>query len=223
MPPSQRYFRNPRPEMAAFLPRDYQKVLEVGCGAGFFTRHLKPGCEVWGVEVETTQARVAAGKMAHVLEGAYDRVAHRLPADYFDMAVCNDIIEHMADHDAFLRSVTGKIKPGGCLVGSVPNVRFYKHLKELLLKRDWRYREKGILDRTHLRFFTERSLKRTLRSHGYVIEKHQGINIGLEKFKDHFLFGVLLFLTMGSWSDTRFLQFGFRARKTRPSIHHKSG
>ena len=86
--------------------------------------------------------------------------------------VCNDVIEHMADHDRFLRQIRGHIAPGGVLIGSVPNMRHYRALFELLVLRDWDYRDSGVLDRTHLRFFTARSLRRSLTRAGF--ESGQG-------------------------------------------------
>lgn len=212
--------------MAPFLPATYQRVLEVGCGSGAFVDHLRRPSEVWGVEPNADAGEVAAQKMHRVLVGRYDQVARDLPEAYFDLVVCNDVIEHMDDHDAFLEAIKTKMRPGGCIVGSIPNVRHVTALFKLLALKDWRYSGSGILDRTHLRFFTEKSLRRTLQEHGYAIEMLSGIGSvirygisrrtnKLNRVQD---LGVRLAsftvvaLTLGFYWDTQYPQYAFRVR-----------
>lgn len=202
--------------MLDFLPAQPARVLEIGCDEGNFGALLK--AEVWGVEPQPEAAAIAAGRLHRVLTGTYDAVRDALPVDYFDVVVCNDVIEHMADHDAFMRRVKTHLVPSGVLVGSVPNLRHYRALFELLVLRDWHYRESGVLDRTHLRWFTARSLRRSLEEAGYVVERLHGINGGIRVglSRQHlpqalFAWGVIL-LSLGGWRDIRFLQVGFRAR-----------
>jgi hypothetical protein len=108
------------------------------------------------------------------------------------------------------------------LVGSIPNIRYYRHLYEMLLLRDWRYRGTGILDRTHLRFFTERSLRRDLAEAGLQIELFRRINGGARLIQfglkgnqlQRGLFGcAMVALPLGAWRDILWLQFGFRVRR----------
>ena len=169
------YYQANRGVMARYLPQTYERVLEVGCGAGGFFDHLRQPCEVWGVEPNPAAARAASLKLHRVLTGRFDSIADQLPDAYFDMVICNDVIEHMDDHDRFLEAIKAKMRPGGWIVGSIPNVRHITALFKLLVAKDWPYSESGILDRTHLRFFTEKSLVRTLRNHGYAIEAFEGI------------------------------------------------
>lgn len=212
--------------MAPFLPNTYERVLEVGCGAGAFVDHLRPSCEVWGVEPNADAASAAALKMHRVLTGRYDHVADQLPDGYFDLVVCNDVIEHMDDHDAFLEAIKSKMRPGGLIVGSIPNVRHVTALFKLLVLKDWRYSDSGILDRTHLRFFTERSLARTLQEHGYTIEMLSGvgsvIRYGISRRTNKLSraqdLGVrvaslaVVALTLGFYWDTQYPQYAFRVR-----------
>ena len=87
-----------------------------------------------------------------------------------------------------------------------------------LVKRDWMYKDKGILDRTHLRFFTEKSLKRTILGYGFVIEEFQGINsaiMRLRSIKRIIKYVIIRFIEFGSlglYSDIKFLRFSFRIR-----------
>jgi 2-polyprenyl-3-methyl-5-hydroxy-6-metoxy-1,4-benzoquinol methylase len=161
--------------MLQFLPSTYSTVLEVGCAEGTFSRHLNAS-ERWGVESDAESARIAGNALNRVLRGSYDVVAADIPDEYFDIVICNDVIEHMRDHDWFFKSIYRKIRKQGFLIGSIPNVRHIRNLFELLILKDWRYREIGILDRTHLRFFTEKSLIRSLTESEFIIEQFNGIN-----------------------------------------------
>ena len=202
--------------MLALLPARYDRVLEIGCDAGDFAVQLRG--EVWGIEPDAEAATIAAGRLHRVLVGTFEAMRADLPVGYFDVIVCNDVIEHMADHDRFLRQIGAYLAPGGVLIGSVPNMRHYRALFELLVLRDWDYRDSGVLDRTHLRWFTARSLRRSLEGAGFVIERLEGINGGIRfglsrQHLPHALFGwAMIALTLGYWRDIRFMQFGFRAK-----------
>ena len=154
------YRKNLRREMIVFLPDDYESVLEIGCGEGRFANNLKPGCNIWAIEQDSHSAQIASISIENVLNGLYDQVSHDLPNEYFDLVVCNDVIEHMENPIKFLLSIKEKMKPNSFLIGSIPNVRFYKNIFELIIKKYWRYKEKLILDYTHIRFFTERIINR---------------------------------------------------------------
>lgn len=205
------YFAHDRPEVAGLLPQVYQRVLEIGCGEGRFRRHLSQQCHYTGVEPSPTAAAIARLAIDEVFTGTFDQVAQQLPLQSFDLVICNDVIEHMADHDKFLGEIQRYMAPGAWLVGSVPNVRYFFHLWDLLIRKDWPYKDQGILDRTHLRFFTHRSWRRTLSSHGFVVERLCGLN--QPNWGERL---VRRWLKLGAatviGSDSKFLQIGFAAR-----------
>jgi 2-polyprenyl-3-methyl-5-hydroxy-6-metoxy-1,4-benzoquinol methylase len=150
--------------------------------------------------------------MKRVLVGAYDEVSGEIPENYFDLVIANDVIEHMPDHDDFFVSIQRKMISGGRLVASVPNVRHWSILRELVWFKDWRYTDAGILDRTHLRTFTGKSLKRALREHDFAIEKFKGINRMELKTKNLFPYFLRL-ATLGYYRDILYYQFGLCVRK----------
>ncbi len=197
-----------RETIKPFLPRHYSKVLEIGCGSGVFRDNLDQEHEYWGVEPVQSIAEIASPKLDRVLVGTYEEVEKQIPADYFDLVICNDVIEHMADHDDFLLSIREKIADGGCMVASIPNVRYVLNLFEVLVLKDWEYKSMGILDQTHLRFFTRKSIVRTIADNGFSIEAIAGIN----PYKaGSFLKRVLFFLVLPIFgSDIRYLQFCIR-------------
>ncbi len=212
MQDTKKYYKNQREEMSYFLPKKYTKVLDVGCGEGGFRKNLSHPNEYWGVELVSAVANLASINLDKVITGTYLMAEEHLPEDYFDLVICNDVIEHMTDHDDFLERIKKKMTPDGVLVLSVPNVRYLPNLLSLVLKKDWAYTDEGILDRTHLRFFTQKSLINILKSNGYQIECIAGINA----YKDSGFWLkriVLFFLIQFLGQDTKYLQFGIRARK----------
>ena len=205
------YFQGTRPEVADFLPDYHSKILEIGCGEGDFNSNITQNCEYWGIEPDQDAAEIAAQKLHKVLLGSYQEVLEQLPEYYFDLIICNDVVEHMADYNAFFYTIKTKIRDNSYLIGSIPNVRCITNLIELLFKKDWNYTEEGILDNTHLRFFTEKSLRRIFNDNGFLIEELRGINqikfrfTPLKKLAQNLL--IPLF-----GKDTRFMQFGFRIK-----------
>lgn len=198
-----------RPEILPFVPEQHARVLEIGCGQGGFWRSLNSNAEIWGIEPDQASSEEAAQKAHKVFNGFYEEAHAHLPDNYFDLVICNDVIEHMPDHDQFFQYIAEKLSPNGQLVGSIPNIRHYRTIRALLFKKDWRYEDAGILDRTHLRFFTQKSLIRCFDENNYEIIKFSGIN------KARFKLFVLLMniITLGNANDMKFLQFGFSIKK----------
>lgn len=207
------YFDNKRTELLDFMPLQYKKVLEIGCGNGNFRINCSDDCEYWGVEPNPEAAAKAEQQLTRVLLGFYEDVHERLPDGYFDLIVCNDVIEHLPDHEVFLKKIKSKLATNGVLIGSVPNIRFLPYLLSLLCAKDWRYEDSGVLDRTHLRFFTEKSLKQTFIDAGYDIEKFSGINPIKKRWGSvRKIFRSLKTLMQLSvlGADASFMQFAFR-------------
>lgn len=175
-----------------------------------------PGAaETWGIEPEAESAAVARGYLSKVFANLYDEIETELPVDYFNLVICNDVIEHMTDHDGFLHSIKRHMASGCYLVGSVPNVRFYGNLFNLIVARDWHYKAAGVLDRTHFRFFTLRSFRRSLQEAGFEVKRLEGLNEGarpdwrMRTVMERLFRRSLLVLTAAA--DIKYLQIGFLA------------
>lgn len=207
------YFAWAREEMRPFLPARCGKVLEIGCGEAVFSGGIEVATEIWGIEPDAGAAEIARSRLDRVINGTFEDALAELPLRYFDTVICNDVIEHMADHDRFFETIKSHLSRDGVLVGSIPNVRYYRNLFSLVLAKDWEYQDAGVLDRTHLRFFTEKSLRRTLRSHGFRLEEMRGINGGISR--QTLCSGIMAYaaivLSLGYFRDIRHLQFAFRA------------
>lgn len=172
------YFRAPRAEMLPFVPTSVDRVLEVGCAEGAFGAELKLrfGAEVWGIEVNPDAAQRAAAVIDRVLTGDVDEQAMTLPDSHFDAIVCNDVLEHLVDPTTALTLLRGKLRPGGVVIASIPNIRYFPALGEILLRRDFPAEDAGVFDRTHVRFFTRKSIVRMFTDAGYDVRRMKGIN-----------------------------------------------
>lgn len=170
------YFDGGRSDLKKFIPANVHTVLEIGCGEGGFRESFSTSVEYWGVEPNKKVGVIAESKLHKVFNATYEEVEEYIPDSYFDLIVCNDVIEHMVDHDKFLEHIKSKMKSDGSLLISIPNVRYIYNLYNLIFKKDWQYEDQGILDKTHLRFFTRKSLINSLLRHGYKIESFEGVN-----------------------------------------------
>lgn len=206
------YYGHPRREMEPFVPATAVAVLDVGCGAGAFAATLRAArtgraLEIWGVELSAEAAERAGTVCDHVLVGDAVARLRDLPAARFDCIVMNDVLEHLVDPSLLLCEARRVLRPGGALVASLPNVRYFFNVVGLAVHGRWDYVEEGILDRTHLRFFTRSSLAVLFRDAGFTVERIQGINpTGSLKFR------LVNALTLGRWADMRWLQYACVAR-----------
>lgn len=170
-PVKESYYLGSRDDLIRLIPAGARKVLEIGCAAGMTGRTMKERGfeEVVGVELREDMARNAQAFYNRVITGDVEKV--RLPYEkgYFDCILYGDVLEHLIDPWRLLREHNLLLGPGGAIICSIPNVRYYKHMKKLLLRGEWEYREKGILDRTHLRFFTVKSIRAMVEDAGFEI------------------------------------------------------
>ena len=207
------YYTQSRPEMLPLIPRSASTLLDIGCSEGRFAEGVKrllPSCETWGVEPVAEVAQQAAQRMDRVICQPLEEVTD-LPEKYFDVVAMNDVLEHFPYSEPVLALVRRVMKDDGRLVLSVPNVRFYLVLLELLYRNDWRYRDSGVMDRTHLRFFTTKSIKRLLEQTGFQVDLVKGINFPRTKLK----YKVLFRLAPGFFESMRHEQIAVVARPGR--------
>jgi 2-polyprenyl-3-methyl-5-hydroxy-6-metoxy-1,4-benzoquinol methylase len=204
------YYSQTRPDILELVPKSTKRLMDIGCGEGRFgeaVKKLLPGCETWGVEPVPTAARVASERNDRVLACQIDE-AQELPEGYFDLVTMNDVLEHLPYSEPALALVRKIIQPTGMVIISLPNVRYYLNLRDLVFRNDWEYKDFGILDRTHLRFFTQKSAARLLRNSGFDVEQIKGLNA--PRLKAHY---QMLFAAMPrSFNDVRFPQFAIIAR-----------
>lgn len=165
------YFEGLNEDLLALLPQSAGRVLDVGCGTGRLGEAIKagaPGTVVHGLDRAAVPLAEAAARLDRVFEADLDVGLPELAGPY-DAILCGDVLEHLADPWTRLEDLTALLAPGGCVVASLPNVRHYAVVRDLLFRGRFRYRDKGILDRTHLRFFTLDSMRDLLAQAGLEI------------------------------------------------------
>jgi len=198
------YYGNARAEMLDYVPATAKRVLEFGCGAGVFGASVKArGAEVWGVELDPVAARAATTRLDRVLCADVATAFEQLPKAAFDCVVFNDVLEHLIDPRTTLTATKALLAPGGVVTCSIPNVRHFRNLINLLVHKQWRYEDSGVLDRTHLRFFTERSITEMFDELGYDLRRLECVN-GYTSWK----YRALGKLSFGFLSDVFTQQFG---------------
>jgi SAM-dependent methyltransferase len=164
------YYEQARPEVAALVPAECQRVLEVGCAGGELGRLLRGrGHHVTGIELVPDMAERARRWLDQVVTADVEADGIPFPPASFDAIVFADVLEHLVDPWRVLREAADVLAEGGVVVASIPNVQNVDVLRRLLCGR-WDYRERGILDLGHLRFFTLHSIRGLFAQAGLRIE-----------------------------------------------------
>jgi SAM-dependent methyltransferase len=146
-----------------------QRVLDIGCSSGYLAHRLvERGAAVVGIDTDEQAAEEARAVCEQVLVGDVESMELPFAQHSFDVVLCGDVVEHLRDPEAFLARVRPLLRPGGRLVLTTPNVANWAMRLGLLAGR-WRYTDRGILDRTHMHFFTKKTLEQTLERAGYRI------------------------------------------------------
>lgn len=178
------YYNRDRPSLRAWVSPGPNRILDLGCGSGAFGRKLletDAAREIIGVEIFPSAAEEAGRHYQKVHVGDIEQM-HLPYGPEFDYVTCGDILEHLKDPYSLIPRIRGWLKPKGILIASVPNVRHWSVLWGLTFQGAWEYQEAGIMDRTHLRFFTRRSLAAMVQNGGLQVERWQMFISG-RKFK----------------------------------------
>jgi 2-polyprenyl-3-methyl-5-hydroxy-6-metoxy-1,4-benzoquinol methylase len=211
------YYSGYRKEMLSFIPSGSKNILEVGCAEGnFLTQLSMDGTELWGVEPDAASAAIASQKLHKVLNFPLEEAINKLPDQYFDAIIFNDVLEHMHYPEENLRLIRSKLKSSGRIIASIPNFRYVRSLFQVVVKRNWNYTDHGILDYTHFRFFTRKSIIRMFNESGYGTETIKGIN-PTRSIKFHLLVYLFCLLTFSNQLDMLYMQFAVVAGIRTPS------
>jgi SAM-dependent methyltransferase len=155
------------------------RVLEVGAHTGFFSAALRErGCRVTAVEADPRAARHAALHADRLIVGDVERAEVRARLEGpFDVVLFMHVLEHLVDPWSVLRAMRRRIAPGGKTIVLLPNVACWRIRKALFLGGTFEYEDTGILDRTHVRFFTLDSAGALLTASGYAITERLGVDV----------------------------------------------
>lgn len=160
-----------RHDIFRLVPPHHKRILDVGCSTGEIGEQvtIRNKAEVTGIELDAAMAVIAATKLHQVIVSDIEQLllVEYFPPTYFDTIIFADVLEHLRDPWKVLSDTSPFLKKDGIIILSIPNVRHFTTLFSLIFKRTWPYRQRGIHDRTHLRFFAFNNVKEMLVNAGY--------------------------------------------------------
>ena len=157
------YYTNINPTLLKEIPQDSSRILEIGCGAGAMARayisDINKKCEYWGVEYVPEAAKFAKNALSKVISGSIEdvEVQNLLPKNYFDVLIFGDVLVHLREPWDVLKKLAQNMRPNGICIACIPNTQHWSIFRNLLIG-SWKYEDSGLMDRTHLRFFTRKSM-----------------------------------------------------------------
>lgn len=165
------YSENLPKNLFKLIPKKCQNYLDVGCAAGLLGKALKEvnkEAEIIGIEMNSAYAKKAEEYLDRVIIGNVEKLDLTSLGKKFDCIIYGDILEHLYEPRAILEKHKNLLSKDGEIVLSVPNVQFAGVILSLIFG-NWNYKDSGILDKTHLRFFTKKTVKKLLKDAGFEI------------------------------------------------------
>ena len=165
-----------RDDIVQLIPNTVRRVLDVGCSVGVLGEAIKrkyPCASVDGIEYDQAMAMEAKKRLDKVWIGDAHEVLQLMEDGEYDCIIFADVLEHLRDPWGVLGACRSKIGHSGIIIASIPNVRHWSTIYSLVVKGYWPYRNRGIHDRTHLRFFARRNIEEMFRESGYSLVKIQ--------------------------------------------------
>ena len=162
-----------RSDLLQLMQTEWHSALDVGCAEGALGAAMKaqnPDGEVTGIELDTGMAAIAQTRLDRVLNIDAMTALRELVEDgrKYDLVCCGDVIEHLEDPWTALEQVRA-LCPAGEVVVSLPNVGHWTTLSSVAFRGYWPYRDRGIHDRTHLRFFARNNLREMFEGAGFEL------------------------------------------------------
>jgi trans-aconitate methyltransferase len=160
-------------DLLALIPPHAPRVVEAGCSVGALAREYRaanPGCDYIGIELEPVFAERARQHCSRVLEADLERMSEAdldalAPADCW---VLGDVLEHLIDPWRFLARLPPRLAAGGCVVACIPNMQHWSVVARLVTGNLY-YEDQGLLDRTHLRWFTRATAMHLFQTAGFKV------------------------------------------------------
>lgn len=151
------------PDLLNLIPRDAKRIIEVGCSSGALAkayRELNPSCEYIGTELDPHYAKLARQHCKQVIVGNIEQMLDEILTTQgaFDCWIFGDVLEHLYDPWLVLKQITKNLlTPGGSVITCIPNMQHWS-IQLALNTGDLRYHDSGLLDRTHIRWFTRSTI-----------------------------------------------------------------
>lgn len=164
---------NFNPDILRFMPRDLKRIVEVGSSSGALARtyrNANPDCEYIGIEIDPGYAEISRRFCTDVIFGNIESMGDEAFAKLFpsDCWIFGDALEHLYDPWALLRRIRRHLPDTSQIIACIPDAQHWS-LQVLLNNGQFRYQDQGLLDRTHIRWFTRTTIVELFESTGYKI------------------------------------------------------
>lgn len=165
-----------RNDILTLIPDNISNVLDIGCSTGASGEQIQRrnnNVKVVGIEFDEEMAKIAKEKLDKVIVENIENISLEdyFSPNYFDCIIFADILEHLKDPWEILKNSAKFLNDRGVVIASIPNVKHYSTIINLLLRGNWPYRNRGIHDKTHLRFFTLRNINELFQYANLNIER----------------------------------------------------
>lgn len=171
------YYHGVNPVIVSRIRAEWTSLLDIGCGTGKLGKVLKQkGRTIYGIESFEDAAKEAEQELDHVLCGNIEQLALPYQHEQFDCIIFGDVLEHLLDPWAVLKKVKPFLKKEGAILSSIPNIGHISTVLELLAGR-FTYTDAGLMDQTHLRFFTLHEIHALFHSAGFRIREFEAIRV----------------------------------------------
>lgn len=168
------YFSRTNMNIIGSITGNNNTILDVGCGSAMTDKELKHlglANYVVGIEANSDAAEAAKKNIDEVI--CCNAADAELPFNnFFDYVIFSHILEHLYDPLSVLKKIEKTLKEDGKLIVALPNIKYWRIMRDLIFLDKWEYQEAGILDNDHVRFFTMKSAKRLLEDAGYEVAKN---------------------------------------------------
>lgn len=201
------YYGKIRLDVYKLIDGNVNRILDIGCSSGNFAEYLldqKRCKEAYGIELFPEAAKIAETKLTKVYCGAVEDAIKNLPDNYFDIIFFNDVLEHLVNPEEILKTVKSKLTENGKIISSIPNIMYFMVIYRLIMQQDFKYESSGVMDKTHLRWFTKKSIVRMFNNCGYQIQHMVGNydkNAIRKKFK------IINWLSGGKINESAYVQW----------------
>ncbi len=191
------YGDNPRTEIIDLINEELGQILEIGCSSGATGLAVKqkfPNVKYIGIDSNKEAAEIAQTRLDKVIVSDIEKEpldTFRLEKESFDLIICADILEHLYDPWKVLHDIRDYLSPDGKILASIPNVQYIKNIINFL-HGNWKYEDNGLLDVTHIRFFTLNEIIKMFTGTGYKITHCSGATdpeLNSDKWPNDFDFG----------------------------------
>lgn len=174
---TQHYFMNVRKDILDLIPEEKRagNLLEIGAGTGdsiIFAKNNGYAIKVWGIELcKIENSHQDNNEIEQFIISNIENLEIPFEKSSFDVIILGDVLEHLVDPYKLIVRLQEFIKSDGVIIASIPNIRGWNTMKTIFFNGDFKYEDTGILDKTHLRFFTKKNMLELFTKNGYSVEK----------------------------------------------------